>query len=178
MRTNWIHPELEGSLPYPYSQLLDFDDNPSWDLKRNLWKAEGEWYKVITRYQVRKEIPMNRWLVVIVFLFCLFLPACVHMTGTPSLTVLSDDSKLEGTVYRPTGERIEETENWHWVAVLVFWGRSDPNHEALIARVLEKYNADVLLDAELKQTLVLVPYIFTLEKVTVKGRPAVVAKGE
>ncbi len=116
--------------------------------------------------------PLKRVLCV-VFLSCWggVLCGCVPMTGAPSMTLLTRDLQSDSASLSWVGEPVEESETFTWALVFLLWGQQ-PTHESVLSRVLEKHNADVLLDAELHSVLFGIPYLFMQMKTTASGRPA------
>lgn len=68
------------------------------------------------------------------------------LTGGPSLALLTRQDV--SAHYEPVAERVERSECFHNVLLLVFFGNSSPNHASVVDNLLREYRADVLLDAE------------------------------
>ncbi len=91
------------------------------------------------------------------------------MDGTPSLTVLSR-SNLRAH-FEPVAEPVEERQCLHQLLFVFLFGNANPTHEAVIADLLDRYDADVLLDAEV--TTVSYPFgLYNRFCRQVRGQPA------
>lgn len=102
---------------------------------------------------------------------------CAVMQGTPSLTLLSRDITAESPNIEVIGEMDEESDTMTWCLVFALFGRAPLSHEGPANRLLEKHNADVLVDAEMTTTVLGIPYIFMQISNTTKGRPARFVEG-
>jgi hypothetical protein len=101
---------------------------------------------------------------------------CTSLVGTGSFTLMTRDASAVAAKARPTGEVVEESETWTWLLILFFFGQN-PTHESVVARLLEKHDADVLVDAEVESTIYGVPYIFMQSSTVARGKPARIARG-
>lgn len=106
------------------------------------------------------------------------LVGCAPVVGTASFTMISKTITAENSNFKPVSERVMNEDCFTaGPLMLVWWGTSGPNHEAVVQRTLTKYNADVLLDTELRTTQFFIPYIFMQACAVVEGVPAIL-KGE
>ncbi|MGE3165249.1 MAG: hypothetical protein AB7O52_10115 [Planctomycetota bacterium] len=96
---------------------------------------------------------------------------CVPFVGAPSATLMTRDLSTDSRELELVGGPVTETETLTWALVFALWGQR-PTHESVVARLLEKYDADVLLDAELTSSQFGIPYVFFLFNTTAKGQPA------
>lgn len=113
-------------------------------------------------------------------LLVITLTACgVPMRGVASMTLISREPSAENKKFAPVGEVVEESECFN--SFLTF-GRAGqlPTHESVVSRILEKHNADVLLNAELTVTVFNIPFfnlLFAQVCANVKGQPARIIEG-
>lgn len=118
-------------------------------------------------------------MIVLITLGCLLATTgCAVMTGSPSLTFLSRDINSSSPNIKVLGSKDQESDTLYWCLLFAMFGQAQPSHEASANRLLEKYNADLLLDAEMTSTVVGIPYIFMYFRMTTKGIPAVFVKGD
>jgi hypothetical protein len=119
-----------------------------------------------------------RGIVFIVLLGCMSITSgCAVMQGTPSLTLLSRDINADSPNIEVIGEMAEESDSVTWCLIFAMFGQTPLSHEGPANRLLEKYNADVLVDAEMTTTVFGIPYIFMQITSTTKGRPARFVEG-
>lgn len=98
----------------------------------------------------------------------------IPMIGTPSLTLLSRNLNENSQNIKVVGDVDEEKDSlWMGPLFLFAGGKMGLSHEVVISKLLEKYKADVLLDAQLFSSLYGIPGIFCIATLTVKGKPAV-----
>ncbi|MHC4513630.1 MAG: hypothetical protein ACYTGW_01125 [Planctomycetota bacterium] len=98
--------------------------------------------------------------------------SCTPMTGTASLNLLTRDLPRDSANLEfVTKDVVQETDTMTWCLFFLFFGRI-PTHEGVLDRLLEKYDADVLVDGELATTTYGFPYIFMLISARATGRPA------
>lgn len=102
---------------------------------------------------------------------------CVPMTGSPSLTMLSRDIDRNSPQIQVVGDKVKESDTLTWALFFLMAGSPVPSHEAALDRLLNKHNADLLVDADMKVTTYGIPYIFMQFKHTVTGYPARFVKG-
>lgn len=108
----------------------------------------------------------------------LLLSGCgTPMSGSPSLTLLSRPMEPSRNVKVIGPDKVEESDTIRWILVFGICGPQLASQEAIVQRILEKYHADLLVDAEMEVSTVGVPYIYMEIKATVRGRPAVFVKG-
>jgi hypothetical protein len=97
---------------------------------------------------------------------------CTVMSGGPSLTFISRDINANSPNIKVLGPKDSETDTLTWCLIFAMFGQGMPNHEATADRLLDKYNADLLLDAEMTSMVVGIPYIFMQFSMTTSGVPA------
>lgn len=96
---------------------------------------------------------------------------CVPFVGVPSTTLMTRELPRSSPEIELVGGPVEETETMTWALFFALWGQR-PTHESVVARLLEKHDADLLLDAELTSSQFGIPYVFFLFNTTAKGQPA------
>ena len=112
-------------------------------------------------------------------LLAVFLVGCASpMRGVGSVTLLTRDMDKQSKNIEVVGGVKEETETFYYAAFFFIWGDPLLTHEAPINRILTKNNADVLLNAEITDSMFFIPYLFQMQKVTVKGTPARYKEGK
>lgn len=74
------------------------------------------------------------------------------------------------------GEPDEESESMYWFLIFGMSGQQ-PTHESVVSKLLEKHEADILLNSELYSSNYGIPYIFMVFNTTVKGQPARIIEG-
>jgi hypothetical protein len=99
------------------------------------------------------------------------------MQGNASLTMLSREINANSPNVEVIGEMDKESDTLTWCLIFLMFGKSRPSHEAPVTRLLEKYNADMLVDAELTSSSYGIPYLYMRINSTVKGRPARFVQG-
>ena len=103
------------------------------------------------------------------------------MKGNASLTMLSREINANSPNVEVIGEMDKESDTITWCLIFLLFGNADlshgPSHEAPVARLLEKYNADMLVDAEMTSSAYGIPYLYMRFNSTVKGRPARFVQG-
>jgi len=114
---------------------------------------------------------------VILSSYLLSITACAPYIGAPSMTVLSNDISKNHKNIKILKNVEQETETWTWAFLVFFVGNPMPTHESAISRLLEKHDADLLLNAELSVHQYGIPYLFLLIQTKVKGQPAKFVNG-
>jgi len=106
---------------------------------------------------------------------CLFLGACAAPIpkGSPSFALVSNQEERMKEFYEPMGQPIKEKDcSFSIFEGFVSWGGSrKPNEEAVLVRVLEKYNADALMNTEFKNSFIYVPIFYHHFCTSVTGTP-------
>lgn len=102
--------------------------------------------------------------------------SCTPMIGAPSLTLMTRDIQPDSPNIELIGGPDEASESLYWFLIFGMSGQQ-PRHESVVSRLIEKHNADILLDAELYTSNYGVPYIFMVFNTTIKGQPARVIEG-
>ena len=100
------------------------------------------------------------------------------MSGVASMSVLTRDPKADGKIYKAVEGEVEDRDCLYWFLFAFMAGNPQPNHETVVARMLEQYDADALLDAELSNSMFGVPYLFMQICARAKGRPARLTGGQ
>ena len=107
------------------------------------------------------------------------LSGCIPMTGSPSLTLLSRDINRQSPQIKVVGNKVKESDTMTWALVFFLKGPTYLSHEAALDRILDKYHADLLVEADMTAVTYGIPYIFMQTKCTVTGYPArFVAEGD
>jgi hypothetical protein len=108
----------------------------------------------------------------------LLLAGCgTPMAGSPSLTVLSSEWRSSSPQIKVVGPPSVESDTLTWFLLFGFSGPMIQSHEAALDRLLARYNADLLVDAEMEISQYGIPYLFMQLSATVRGRPAVFVQG-
>lgn len=108
------------------------------------------------------------------FLAILVLTSCSGMSGTSSLTLITDQNEKMAKYYKPIGPEISGSECvFH---ILHFSFGIQPIHESLLAKMLEENKADVLLNADFSNTFFEV-IVFGNHCVKITGTPARLRSG-
>lgn len=95
----------------------------------------------------------------------------MHMMPSSSATLIASNGK--GGKVAPVGGVVTEEDCYsRALFYLVGFGNHAKSHERLIAKILERSNADVLLDADLSYTEFHIPFIYQSRCAKVKGQPA------
>jgi hypothetical protein len=104
----------------------------------------------------------------------------VHLMPSASATVLTPNINKGSVKVVPVGSVVSEEDCYTSAAFyLVGFGDHAKSHERLITEILEKYKADVIVDADLSYTEFHIPLIYQSHCAKVKGQPArLVAEGE
>ncbi len=111
--------------------------------------------------------------IVFCVLLVVFNTACASSyRGYGSMTLLTKDISKDSSNIELVGSVDEESESFYWILIFGMFGDPGPNHEAPIDRLLKKHNADIIIDAELSDRVIGIPYIFMIQESTVKGQPA------
>ncbi len=93
------------------------------------------------------------------------------MIGSPSLTLLANDLPASSKNIKVIANKTKETESITWVWCMAF-GKS-ATHESVAKKLMDRYSADVLLDAQFTTfTYGLSPLIFQVIGTSVEGTPA------
>lgn len=115
----------------------------------------------------------------IFLLLAVFFVGCASpMRGTGSVTLLTRDLDTSSKSIEVISGPKEETETFYYAAIFFIWGDPLLTHETPISRLLAKNKADVLLNAEITDSMIFIPYLFQMQKVTVKGTPARYKEGK
>lgn len=99
------------------------------------------------------------------------------MAGVPSMTLMSRDIKPDPARYEPIGDIVEDSECLNWFLIFGMAGSARPNHESVVSRILQKHDADLLLNAEFTTSQLGIPYLFMNMCANVKGQPARIVDG-
>lgn len=99
-----------------------------------------------------------------------FLVGCSGMSGTSSLTMMSDQNEKMNQYYTPIGGEISQKECLTRIFFLGWFG-TQPVHESLLAKMLDENKADALLNAEFSNTMVDF-YLFANQCAKITGTPA------
>lgn len=122
---------------------------------------------------MRNKLIFTVFTAVLISSFC---GCSMAMRPSASATLLSSDIKKESDMVVPIGNVVSESDcNYMW-SILIVTGNPMPSHERLIGKILERTNADILLDADLSSTFMSIPYIFGMDCLTVSGQPARLTK--
>lgn len=102
---------------------------------------------------------------------------CAPMSGGPSLTLLSADLDRTSPQLEVLDDRITDSDTQTWALLFLLSGPMRPSHETVLDRILEQYDADLLVEAEMKSVTRGIPYIFMQMKQEVSGYPARFVEG-
>ena len=128
--------------------------------------------------RIIQNIPLTaRALALLIVASLALASGCVPMTGSPSLTMLSRDIDRNSPQIKVIGDKVTESDTFTWALFFLFVGPPTPSHEAALDRLLDKYNADLLVETDMNVTTYGVPYIFMQTKYKVTGYPARFVKG-
>lgn len=94
------------------------------------------------------------------------------MRGAPSLTLLSRDITPDSPCIEIIGEEDKESQVWTWTLFFLYFGDHILSDEACVSRLLDKHNADLLVNANIYYQIYGIPYLFMQQKTTAKGIPA------
>ena len=120
---------------------------------------------------MKKTTRATTVLFISVVMISLLLSGCTPMHGTASLTLITRDLSVDSNSIELIGGVDKISDSMYWALIFGMFGKQ-PTHEAVIERLLERHQADVLLDAELTTSNFGIPYIFMVFSDTVKGQPA------
>ncbi|MDR3002261.1 MAG: hypothetical protein LBU89_13490 [Fibromonadaceae bacterium] len=114
-------------------------------------------------------------LAAVAFCLCL-LNACSSSgspaSGTASFTLVSDQTSKISRYYVPVSGPVEERDCIGFYFFYLILSGNFPVEETLLAKILEKHNADVLLDVEIKRSISVLPLILDRSCLTISGTPA------
>lgn len=118
------------------------------------------------------------YIVLLVFSVSIFSGCSTFMSGSPSLTLLTDkiDRNSKGIKLISQEESVCSA-LFIGPAGLVVSGTSNNNHEQVINKFLDKYRADLIVNANITDTWYGIPGLFIVIKSTVEGYPAIFVKG-
>lgn len=100
-----------------------------------------------------------------------FLFGCTLMTGSPSLTFMTRELANDSNGIELIDDVDKISDSMYWVLLFGMFGKQ-PTHESVVERLLEKHQADILLNAELTTSAFGIPYVFMVFSNTVEGQPA------
>ncbi len=112
-------------------------------------------------------------LVGIVLVFCSCAPP---MAGSPSFSMASDQNEKMNKYYTPISSEIKDKDCYFIGPLFLIGFGIQPNHEALLSKMLAEAKADVLLDATFKTSSFWFPYLFYNNCVSIAGTPAKLKK--
>lgn len=104
-----------------------------------------------------------------VSLLTALLCSCGGMSGTSSLTLLTDQNEKMAKFYKPIGPEISDQQcltSFLWI-----FGGTQPVHESLLARMLEENKADILMNAQFSASYVNF-YLGQRQCAIIRGTPA------
>lgn len=107
----------------------------------------------------------------------LFILGCAPMAGVPSMTLMSRDIKPDPARYELIGDVVKDSECLHWFLIFAIAGSPQPTHESVVSRILQKHDADLLLNAEFTTSQLGIPFLFLSTCTNVKGQPARIVGG-
>lgn len=93
------------------------------------------------------------------------------MQGSASLTLLSDQNEAALKFYKPIGGEVSDQNCIR--SILFIWYGKQPNHETVLARMLDENKADVLLNARFTESSWTTFPFYTSYCATISGTPAV-----
>lgn len=113
----------------------------------------------------------------LMILASLFVSGCAPMAGVPSMTLMSRDIKPDPGRYELIGDVVEDSECLHSFLIFGMAGLAQPTHESVVSRILQKHDADLLLNAEFTSSQLGIPLLFMNICANVKGQPARIVGG-
>jgi len=125
---------------------------------------------------MRNRLKRFTWLVLIMFLLFTVV-SCAPYFGAPSMTLLAPNYPQNSDNIELVGGVDEVSEDFYWVLIFLLFGQPQPTHEGVVSKFLEKHNADLIVNAEVTCQNIVIPYLFTRIRTTVKGQPARIIDG-
>lgn len=113
----------------------------------------------------------------LMILASLFVSGCAPMLGVPSMTLMSREIKPDPARYELIGDVVEDFECLNWFLIFAIAGSPQPTHESVVSRILQKHDADLLLNAEFTTSQLGIPLLFMRMCANVKGQPARIVGG-
>jgi len=106
-------------------------------------------------------------------LFTVWLGNCgAPLDGVASFT-LATREQPKFTKIEKIGPVVTDSVCNHTAAIFLFWGDAGiANHEQLVQKILEEKKADLLLDAELTETMNWIPFLYAKACLQITGQPA------
>jgi len=104
---------------------------------------------------------------------CILLGACASPApnGAPSFALVSSQKDKMSEYYVPAGDPIKAEDCASTILYIVTWGVQGHSDEALLAKVLDKYKADALMDTKFTHTGFFIPILFSNFCTSVTGTP-------
>ena len=125
---------------------------------------------------MRSRLRKSSWFILVILLF-FSIVSCAPYVGAPSLTLLAPDYPKDSPNIEIVGEIDEVSTDFYWTIIFLITGEPIPSHEAVISKLLEKHDADLLLNAEVTSEQIIIPYLFMRVRTHVKGQPARIIAG-
>ncbi len=124
---------------------------------------------------MKARIVLPGWKLLLWLALC--AAGCAPMSGGPSLTLLSADLDRTSPQLEVLDDRVTDSDTQTWSLFFLLAGPMHPSHETVLDRILEQYEADLLVEAEMKSVTRGIPYIFMQIKQEVSGYPARFVQG-
>jgi len=125
---------------------------------------------------MRCRLRRSAWFILVIFLFFSIVSSAPYI-GAPSLTLLAPDYPQDSSNIEIVGDIDEVSTDYYWTLIFLISGNPIPSHEAVISQLLEKHDADLLLNAEVTSEQIIIPYLFVRVRTHVKGQPARIIAG-
>ncbi len=101
------------------------------------------------------------------------LPGCgMFMRPSASATIISPNIKKQAGKVETVAPVVSESDCFYVWLILGSNGNYATSHERLVQKILDRYKADILLDADLSYSTLGIPLIFTAHCAEVTGQPA------
>lgn len=108
---------------------------------------------------------------IVIIMASLLISGCMPMKGSPSLTLITREVPKDSKNIELIGDSDKISDSMYWVLFFGLFGKVG-THEGVVDQMLEKHQADILLNAELTSSGYGIPYIFMVFSDTVEGQPA------
>lgn len=101
----------------------------------------------------------------------------MFMRPSASATIISPNIKRAAGKVETVGPVVSESDCYYYWLIFGSSGNYNVSHERLVQKILDRYKADILLDADLSYSAYGLPLIFTWHCAEVTGQPARLVAG-